>query len=52
MKKNTIFLIAMIVVVALLFLLRVTGLVPHIIVSVLGLVGKIGRFQLWKFLCA
>ena len=41
MKKNTIFLIAMIVVVALLFLLRVTGLVPHIIVSVLGLVGMI-----------
>ena len=41
MKKNTVFLIAMIVVVALLFLLRVTGLVPHIIVSVLGLVGMI-----------
>jgi hypothetical protein len=41
MKKNTIFLIFMIIIVALLFLLRVTGLVPHIIISVLGLIGMI-----------
>ena len=37
MKKNRFFLIAMLVVSALLFLLRFTGLVPHIIVSVIGL---------------
>ena len=38
MKKNLIFLISMIIVSILLFLLRFTGLVPHIIVSVIGLV--------------
>ena len=38
MKKNLIFLISMIIVCALLFLLRFTGIVPHIIVSVIGLV--------------
>ena len=38
MKKNLIFLISMIIVSILLFLLRFTGIVPHIIVSVIGLV--------------
>lgn len=38
MKKNLIFLVSMIIVSILLFLLRFTGLVPHIIVSVIGLV--------------
>ena len=38
MKKNLIFLISMIIVSILLFLLRFTGLVPHIIVSVIGLI--------------
>ena len=38
MKKNLIFLISMIIVSVLLFLLRYTGLVPHIVVSVIGLV--------------
>ena len=38
MKKNLIFLISMIIVSILLFLLRFTGLVPHSIVSVIGLV--------------
>ena len=37
MNKNRIFLASMIVVSALLFLLRLTGLIPHIIVSVIGL---------------
>ena len=37
MKKNRMFLIAMIAVTALLFLLRMTGMVAHIAVSVLGL---------------
>ena len=37
MNKNCAFLLAMIVVSALLALLSVTGLVPHIIVSVVGL---------------
>lgn len=37
MNKNRFFLISMLVVSLLLFLLRVTGIVPHIIVSVLGL---------------
>ena len=38
MKKNLIFLISMVIVSVLLFLLRYTGLVPHIIVSVIGLI--------------
>ena len=38
MNKNCIFMISMIAVSALLFLLRVTGLAAHIVVSVLGLV--------------
>ena len=38
MKKNLFFLISMIIVSVLLFLLRYTGLVPHIVVSVIGLV--------------
>ena len=38
MKKNLIFLISMVIVSVLLFLLRYTGLVPHIVVSVIGLV--------------
>ena len=37
MNKNRIFLVSMIVVSALLFLLRLTGMMPHIIISVLGL---------------
>ena len=37
MNKNCIFMISMIAVSALLFLLRVTGLAAHIVVSVLGL---------------
>ncbi len=37
MTKNRFFLFSMILVSALLFMLRVTGLVPHIIVSVIGL---------------
>lgn len=37
MKKNLIFLISMIIVSILLFLLRYTGIVPHIVVSVIGL---------------
>ena len=37
MNKNKIFLVSMIAVSALLFLLRLTGMVPHIIISVLGL---------------
>ena len=37
MNKNRIFLVSMIVVSALLFLLRMTGMVAHIIVSVAGL---------------
>lgn len=37
MNKNRIFLAAMIAVTALLFLLRLTGLIPHIIISVIGL---------------
>ena len=37
MKKNCLFLIAMVVVSLLLFLLRMTGLTAHIIVSILGL---------------
>ena len=37
MNKNRIFLIGMFLVGVLLFLLRVTGLTPHIIVSVVGL---------------
>ena len=37
MNKNRIFLIAMIVVSLLLFLFRMTGVTPHIIISVLGL---------------
>ena len=38
MNKNCIFMISMIAVSALLFLLRVTGLAAHIVVSALGLV--------------
>ena len=38
MKKNLFFFISMIIVSVLLFLLRYTGLVPHIVVSVIGLV--------------
>ena len=38
MKKNLILLISMVIVSVLLFLLRYTGLVPHIVVSVIGLV--------------
>lgn len=38
MNKNRVFLISMLLVSALLFLLRLTGLIPHIIVSVIGLV--------------
>ena len=38
MNKNLVFMISMIAVSLLLFLLRVTGLTAHIIVSVLGLV--------------
>ena len=38
MNKNCLFMISMIAVSVLLFLLRVTGLTAHIIVSVLGLV--------------
>ena len=37
MKKNCLFLIAMVVVSLLLFLLRMTGLTVHMIVSILGL---------------
>lgn len=37
MNKNRIFLLSMLVVSILLFLLRVTGLTPHIVVSVVGL---------------
>ena len=37
MNKNRIFLISMLLVSALLFMLRLTGLIPHIIVSVIGL---------------
>ena len=37
MNKNRIFLISMLLVSALLFLLRLTGLTPHIIISVIGL---------------
>lgn len=37
MNKNRFFLISMLVVTALLFLLRFTGLIPHIAVSVIGL---------------
>lgn len=37
MNKNRFFLISMLLVSALLFLLRLTGLIPHIIVSVIGL---------------
>ena len=37
MKKNCVFLISMIVVSLLLFMLRMTGLTAHIVVSVLGL---------------
>ena len=37
MNKNRIFLTSMLLVTALLFLLRLTGLIPHIIVSVIGL---------------
>lgn len=37
MNKNRIFLVSMITVTALLFLLRLTGLIPHIIISVIGL---------------
>ena len=37
MKKNCLFLIAMVVVSLLLFLLRMTGLTAHMIVSILGL---------------
>ena len=38
MNKNRVFLISMLLVSVLLFLLRLTGLIPHIIVSVIGLV--------------
>lgn len=38
MNKNHVFLISMLLVGVLLFLLRLTGLIPHIIVSVIGLV--------------
>ena len=57
MNKNRFFLISMLVVSLLLFMLRVTGLIPHIIVSVLGLAIMIpspsrpvrpGRSPLWK----
>ena len=37
MKKDLMFLVSMIVVSVLLFLLRFTGLIPHIIISVIGL---------------
>ena len=37
MKKNRLFLLSMLVVCVLLFLLRVTGLIAHTIVSVIGL---------------
>jgi hypothetical protein len=37
MNKNRFFLISMLVVTALLFLLRFTGLIPHIVVSLIGL---------------
>lgn len=37
MNKHRIFLISMLLISILLFLLRLTGLVPHIIVSVIGL---------------
>lgn len=37
MTKNRIFLISMLLVSILLFLLRLTGLIPHILVSVIGL---------------
>lgn len=37
MNKNRFFLISILVVTALLFLLRFTGLIPHIAVSVIGL---------------
>lgn len=37
MNKNRVFLISMLLVSVLLFLLRLTGLIPHIIVSVIGL---------------
>ena len=38
MKKNLLFLIPMIIIAALLFMLRATGLVAHIVVSVIGLI--------------
>ena len=37
MKKDLMFLVSMIVVSVLLFLLRFTGLIPHIVLSVIGL---------------
>lgn len=37
MKKDLMFLVSMIIVSVLLFLLRFTGLIPHIIISVIGL---------------
>ena len=37
MKKDLMFLVSMIVVSVLLFLLRFTGIIPHIIISVIGL---------------
>jgi len=36
-NKNRFFLVSMLIVSLLLFLLRLTGMVPHIIVSLLGL---------------
>ena len=38
MKKNLLFIIAMILVAVLLFMLRVTGIKVHIVISVIGLV--------------
>lgn len=38
MKKNLLFLIPMIIIAALLFMLRATGMVAHIVVSVIGLI--------------
>ncbi|MBQ1264875.1 MAG: hypothetical protein IIY04_05585 [Oscillospiraceae bacterium] len=37
MNKNRFFLVSMLLVSVLLFLLRLTGLIPHVIVSVIGL---------------
>ena len=60
MKKNLLFLIPMVIIAALLFMLRATGMVAHIVVSVIGLIllvsytvatKKHGKFLRLKYLC-